>query len=77
MDRLDLQRRCRCLAARTAAPLPGGAGYHHYCLLFMPGVMVTSVPWQLGSATALEARRADEDRSHRATERSDVPSVGR
>jgi hypothetical protein len=45
-------------------------------LLFMPGVMVTSVPWQLGSATALEARRADEDRSHRATERSEVPSVG-
>jgi hypothetical protein len=26
-------------------------------LLFQPGVMVTSVPWQLGSAEALEARR--------------------
>jgi hypothetical protein len=28
-------------------------------LLFQPGVMVTSVPWQLGSAEALEARRAN------------------
>jgi amino acid transporter len=28
-------------------------------LLFQPGVMVTSVPWQLGSAELLEARRAD------------------
>jgi hypothetical protein len=27
-------------------------------LLFTPAVMVTSVPWQLGSAAALEARRA-------------------
>jgi amino acid transporter len=27
-------------------------------LLFQPGVMVTSVPWQLGSAESLEARRA-------------------
>jgi hypothetical protein len=26
-------------------------------LLFQPGVMVTSVPWQLGSAELLEARR--------------------
>jgi hypothetical protein len=25
-------------------------------LLFQPGVMVTNVPWQLGSAQALEAR---------------------
>jgi len=30
-------------------------------LLFMPGVMVTSVPWQLGSAEALEARRAGDE----------------
>jgi amino acid transporter len=29
-------------------------------LLFTPGVMVTSVPWQLGSAEALEARRGDD-----------------
>jgi amino acid transporter len=29
-------------------------------LLFRPGVMVTSVPWQLGSAEAALARRADE-----------------
>jgi amino acid transporter len=29
-------------------------------LLFQPGVMVTSVPWQLGSAEALAARRRDE-----------------
>ena len=28
-------------------------------LLFQPGVMVTSVPWQLGSAELLEARRVD------------------
>jgi hypothetical protein len=28
-------------------------------LLFQPGVMVTSVPWQLGSAELLEARRLD------------------
>jgi len=28
-------------------------------LLFTPGVMMTSVPWQLGSAEALEARRVD------------------
>ena len=27
-------------------------------MLFQPGVMLTSVPWQLGSAEALEARRA-------------------
>jgi hypothetical protein len=26
-------------------------------MLFQPGVMLTSVPWQLGSAEALEARR--------------------
>jgi amino acid transporter len=30
-------------------------------LLFTPGVMVTSVPWQLGSAEALAARRGDDD----------------
>jgi amino acid transporter len=29
-------------------------------LLFQPGVMVTSVPWQLGSAEALESRRGEE-----------------
>ncbi len=29
-------------------------------LLFQPGVMVTSVPWQLGSAEGLEARRSLE-----------------
>jgi amino acid transporter len=29
-------------------------------LLFQPGVMVTSVPWQLGSAEALESRRGQE-----------------
>ncbi len=29
-------------------------------LLFQPGVMVTSVPWQLGSAESLEARREAE-----------------
>jgi hypothetical protein len=29
-------------------------------LLFRPGVMVTSVPWQLGSAEAALARRSDE-----------------
>ena len=31
-------------------------------LLFLPGVMVTSVPWQLGSAESREARRADGNR---------------
>jgi len=36
-------------------------------LLFMPAVMVTSVPWQLGSAEALEARRTGDE----------VPAVGR
>ena len=29
-------------------------------LLFQPGVMVTNVPWQLGSAEAAEARREGE-----------------
>jgi hypothetical protein len=29
-------------------------------LLFQPGVMVTSVPWQLGSAEMLEARRFEQ-----------------
>ena len=29
-------------------------------LLFQPGIMVTNVPWQLGSAEALEASLADE-----------------
>jgi amino acid transporter len=29
-------------------------------LLFQPGVMVTNVPWQLGSAELLEARRVDQ-----------------
>jgi hypothetical protein len=29
-------------------------------LLFRPGVMVTSVPWQLGSAEAALARRPDD-----------------
>jgi hypothetical protein len=28
-------------------------------LLFQPGVMVTNVPWQLGSAEHLEARRRE------------------
>ena len=28
-------------------------------LLFQPGVMVTNVPWQLGSAETLEARRLE------------------
>jgi hypothetical protein len=31
-------------------------------LLFVPGVMVTNVPWQLGSAEQLEARRAEPPR---------------
>jgi hypothetical protein len=30
-------------------------------LLFRPGVMVTSVPWQLGSAEAALARRPEDD----------------
>jgi hypothetical protein len=46
-------------------------------LLFMPGVMVTSVPWQLGSATALEARRGDQDREASTPQRGGVPTVGR
>jgi len=29
-------------------------------LLFQPGVMVTNVPWQLGSAETLEARRREQ-----------------
>ena len=29
-------------------------------LLFQPGVMVTNVPWQLGSAEAAEARRGSD-----------------
>jgi hypothetical protein len=47
-------------------------------LLFVPGVMVTNVPWQLGSAEQLEARRAepplrppdhrDDDRTDRQTD---------
>jgi hypothetical protein len=32
-------------------------------LLFRPGVMVTSVPWQLGSAEAAFARRPDEQQA--------------
>ncbi|MFL6075745.1 MAG: APC family permease [Mycobacteriales bacterium] len=32
-------------------------------LLFRPGVMVISVPWQLGSAEAVLARRGDEQRA--------------
>jgi amino acid transporter len=46
-------------------------------LLFMPGVMVTSVPWQLGSAMALEARRDDGDGETGTPGRRGVPSVGR
>jgi hypothetical protein len=43
-------------------------------LLFRPGVMVTSVPWQLGSAEELEARRQvggseTADRPERSPER--------
>jgi amino acid transporter len=38
-------------------------------LLFQPGVMVTNVPWQLGSAELLEARRR-ETISDRPTERA-------
>jgi hypothetical protein len=33
-------------------------------LLFQPGVMVTNVPWQLGSAELREARRESMSRSH-------------
>jgi hypothetical protein len=39
-------------------------------LLFQPGVMVTSVPWQLGSAEALE-RREDDGRPVNVTSGSD------
>jgi amino acid transporter len=46
-------------------------------LLFMPGVMVTSVPWQLGSAMALEARRDDGDDDTGTPERRGAPSVRR
>jgi len=39
-------------------------------LLFQPGVMVTSVPWQLGSAEALESRRGEEWEANRPESRS-------
>ncbi|HET7735021.1 MAG TPA: APC family permease [Nocardioidaceae bacterium] len=45
-------------------------------LLFQPGVMVTSVPWQLGSAEALESRREDEWQAN-APEPRRGPLVGR
>jgi amino acid transporter len=45
-------------------------------LLFMPEVMVTSVPWQLGSAEALETRRADEIWEASTPERGGVPTMG-
>ncbi len=41
-------------------------------LLFQPGVMVTSVPWQLGSAEALTARRGDDEEQSAAP-----PGAGR
>jgi amino acid transporter len=40
-------------------------------LLFLPGVMVTSVPWQLGSAEAREERRRDEPPSDVPAEAED------
>jgi len=46
-------------------------------LLFMPGVMVTSVPWQLGSAMALEARREGGDSQTGTPEGRGAPSVRR
>lgn len=46
-------------------------------LLFLPGVMVTSVPWQLGSATALEARRAGDPARVAASDDGRVQPVGR
>lgn len=39
-------------------------------LLFRPGVMVTSVPWQLGSAEAALARQSDEEADIGARDRS-------
>ena len=42
-------------------------------LLFQPGVMVTSVPWQLGSAEALRSGRdEDEEAARRPPDSSDV-----
>ena len=41
-------------------------------LLFLPGVMVTSVPWQLGSAEELQAR-LDEEPDRRAGARATKP----
>ena len=45
-------------------------------LLFQPGVMVTNVPWQLGSAEAAEARRGRRGR-RRGTARRAASAVPR
>jgi hypothetical protein len=42
-------------------------------LLFQPGVMVTNVPWQLGSAGLLEARRESTSPNGQAGRQHDVP----